>query len=158
MLSGLPNGRTLAACNFHIKAWLVRTIGCIVWTVDLMHEISIYEARASRPWRLPSRRLDFECMTCLKDERIQTGIHILSSHICVLERKPIADQTLSGVRMCCWNVRTDASWNSSKLLDTKDGSDGKFSSFGRMMLWTIERPDSIPYSLDDCKRSDFTNL
>jgi hypothetical protein len=38
----------------------------------------------------------------------------------------------------------DATWNSSKLLDTKDGPDGKFSSSGRMMLgqlsvWTDAR-------------------
>jgi len=28
----------------------------------------------------------------------------------------------------------DASWSSSKLLDTGEGPDGKFSSSGRMML------------------------
>jgi hypothetical protein len=34
----------------------------------------------------------------------------LSSHICVLERNPVTDRTLSGVWTCCWNVRMDASW------------------------------------------------
>jgi hypothetical protein len=52
-------------------------------------------------------------------------------------------RTLSVVRTCYWNVRTDASWNSSKLLDIEEGPDGKFSSSGRMMLWTIWRPDGI---------------
>jgi len=36
-----PDGRTLAARNFHIKALRF-------WMVDLMHPIFIFEARASR--------------------------------------------------------------------------------------------------------------
>jgi hypothetical protein len=44
-----PDGRTLAARNFHIKALHVRTMTSVVRTVNLMHAISIYEARASRP-------------------------------------------------------------------------------------------------------------
>jgi hypothetical protein len=62
-----PDGRTLAARNFHIKAWRIWTIGSVVRTVDLMHAISIYEARASKPWGLTSRCLDFEYTTCLMD-------------------------------------------------------------------------------------------
>jgi hypothetical protein len=65
-----PNGRTLAARNFHIEAWRVRMI-------DLMHAISIYEACASGAWRPSSRRLNFECTTCLMDERVRMGIHIV---------------------------------------------------------------------------------
>jgi hypothetical protein len=34
------------------------------------------------------------------------------------------DRTLRVVRMGCWIVRTNASWSSSKLLDTKEGPDG----------------------------------
>jgi len=71
------DGRTLAARNFHIKAWPVRTIGYVVWTVDLVHPISIYEARASGPWRPSSGRLNFECATCLMNERAWTGIYIV---------------------------------------------------------------------------------
>jgi hypothetical protein len=44
-----------------------------------------------------------------------------------LERNPITGQTLNG-------VRTDAIWNSSKLLDIEEGPDRKFSPFRRMML------------------------
>jgi hypothetical protein len=44
-----PEGHTLAVRNFHIEAWHVRTIGYVVWTVDLMHATSIYETRASGP-------------------------------------------------------------------------------------------------------------
>jgi hypothetical protein len=44
-----PDGRTLAVCNFLIKAWRVWTIGYVVQKVDLMHAIFIYKARASGP-------------------------------------------------------------------------------------------------------------
>jgi hypothetical protein len=74
-----PNGRTSTACNFHIKASRIRTKGMVVRTVDLMHAISISNDRASGPWRLVSGRLDFECNTCLMNERVRTGIHILQT-------------------------------------------------------------------------------
>jgi hypothetical protein len=44
-----PDGRTSTARNFHIKASRVRTKGMVVRTVDLMHAISMYVARASGP-------------------------------------------------------------------------------------------------------------
>jgi hypothetical protein len=61
------------------------------------------------------------------------------------------------------------------LLYPEEGPDGKFSSFGRMMLWTVGRqdgvsrrlvgccstdecPDGIPRSPDGCKGSDYTVL
>jgi hypothetical protein len=31
----------------------------------------------------------------------------------------------------------------SKLLDTEEGPDGMFSLSGRMMLWTVGRPDGM---------------
>jgi hypothetical protein len=71
-----PDGLTLAARNFHIKAWRIRTIGSVVQMVDLMHAISIYEPRASGPRGLTFGCLDFECTTCLTNERVQTRIHI----------------------------------------------------------------------------------
>jgi hypothetical protein len=69
----------------------------------------------------------------------------------------------------------DAIWNSSKLLDTEEGPNGKFSSSERMMLWTVgrldgisrrqdrccltdEHPDEIPGRSDGCKGSDYTVL
>jgi len=67
-----PDGHTSAARNFHIKASCVRTKGMVIRTVDQMHAISIYVARASGPWMLSSGRLNFECATCLMDERVQT--------------------------------------------------------------------------------------
>jgi hypothetical protein len=43
------DGLTLAASNFHIKGSRIQTIGHVVRTVDLMHAISIYVDRTSRP-------------------------------------------------------------------------------------------------------------
>jgi len=72
-----PNGRTSAASNFHIKASRVWTKGMVVRTVDLIHAISISNVRASGPRGLTSGGLDFECDTCLMDDHIQTGIHVV---------------------------------------------------------------------------------
>jgi hypothetical protein len=54
--------------------------------------------------------------------------------------------------------QTDASWSSSKLLDTKEGPDEKFSSSGRMMLWTVGHSDGISHHPDSCKGSYFSDL
>jgi hypothetical protein len=148
MLPCHPDGCTFAAHNFHINALCVWTIGMIFRPVDLMHAISIYVARSSGPWRLASRRLNFEYATCLMDERIQMGIHIVRKVAVVFPylcfgKKSIAGRTLSDVRTCCWNIQTDAGWSSSKLLNTEEGPDGKFSSSERMMLWTVGCPDDI---------------
>jgi len=134
-----PNSRTSASHNFDIKAWHVWTITSVVQTVNLMHAISIYEAHASGPWRPSSKVWILNAwlalwMSVFGRESTSSGQLQLSSHICVLERNPIADQTLSGVQTCCWKVWTNASWNSSKLLDTEEGPEGKFSSSGKMML------------------------
>jgi hypothetical protein len=77
VLPCLPDGRTSTASNFHIKPSCVRTKGMVVQTIDLMHIISIFDAHTSGPWRLATRRLDFECDTCLMDEHVRTGVHIV---------------------------------------------------------------------------------
>jgi hypothetical protein len=67
-----PDGHTSIVRNFHTKASRVRTKGMVVRTVDLMHAISISGLRG-----LTSGRLDFECYTCLMNERVRTGFHIV---------------------------------------------------------------------------------
>jgi hypothetical protein len=66
-----------------------------------------------------------------------------SSHICVLERNPEAWSNTESRPTCCWNVRTDASWSGSKLLNTGEGLDGKFSSSGWMMLGTARHANGM---------------
>jgi hypothetical protein len=48
----------------------------------------------------------------------------------------------------------DASWNSSKLLDTEEDPDEKFSSSGCMMLQTVRRPDGISHHPNGCCLTD----
>jgi len=52
----------------------------------------------------------------------------------------------------------DASWSSSKLLNTEEGLDGKFLLSGRMMLWTVGHPDGISRRSDGFKESNFSDL
>jgi hypothetical protein len=44
-----PDGHTLVARNFHIKASCIHTKGMVIRTVDQMHAISISVARVSGP-------------------------------------------------------------------------------------------------------------
>jgi hypothetical protein len=64
------DGRTSAASNFNIEASSVRTKRMVVRTVDVIHAIFIYDTRASG-------RMDLNCDTCLMDERIRTGFHVV---------------------------------------------------------------------------------
>jgi hypothetical protein len=54
-------------------------------------------------------------------------------------------------------IQTNAILNSSKFLDIDGRPDGKFSSFGQMLL-TNERPDGIPRCPDECKGTELTDL
>jgi hypothetical protein len=72
VLSCRSDGRTFAASNFHIEASRVRTGRIVLRTTDLMHAISISDARASGPCWLAFGRLDLNCNTCLMDERVRT--------------------------------------------------------------------------------------
>jgi hypothetical protein len=113
----------------------VRTVGFLRYYFHI-------KSYTSGPWRLMSRRLNFVCTTCLMKDSIRTGTHIVQTvatvfpYLC-FEQNHFPCQTLKPVRPCCWDVRMDASWRSSKLLDTKEGLDGKFSLSGRMMLWQL---------------------
>jgi hypothetical protein len=70
--SGAPSFGQLPSTtsNFHIKALRIQARGMIVLTVDLMHAISISDACASG-------HLDLNCDTCLMDEGVRTGIHVV---------------------------------------------------------------------------------
>jgi hypothetical protein len=127
-----PDGRTLAARNFHTKAWRFRTITYAIRTVNLMHTISIYEAHASGLWKLSSERLNFECMTCLMNERVRTEIHIVRMVAAVFP------YLCFGKKYHSWS---NIEWRPDVLLKRSDGC--KLEQFeasrhrgrsGRMML------------------------
>jgi hypothetical protein len=123
------DGRTFAASNFHIEVSRVRTRRSVVWTVDLMHAISIFDTRMSGPWWLASGRLDLNCDTCLMDEGVRAGIHIvwmvatIFPYLYFGKKSWSFGRTLRVIQTGCWIVRTDASWSSSKLLNTEEGPD-----------------------------------
>jgi hypothetical protein len=160
MLPYRPDGRTFAASNFHIEASRIRTRRMVVRTVDLMHAFSIFDTRASGPWWLAfgqwwlvSERLDLNCDTCLMDERVRTEIHVgrtvtaIFPYLCFGKKSWSFGRTLRVVRTGCWIVQTDASWSSSKLLDTEEGPDGNprrpdgwcFSLMCVWMVWHVVR-------------------
>jgi len=147
------DGRTSAAHNFHIKASQIRTKRMVIRTVDQTHVISIYVARAFEPWRLTSGHLNFECATCLMDERDQTGIHIV--------------RTIAAIFLYLCFGKKSCSWSNTEcrpdvLLKRPDGC--KLEQFeasrhrDEMMLWTVGRPDGISRRPDGCKGSDLSDL
>jgi hypothetical protein len=158
-----PNSCTLAALNFHIKTWHVRTMKTIIRTGNLMHVISISKACASEQWRLSSGRLNFECATCLMDERVWMGIHIVQAVANVFPYLCFGKKSHS---------RSNTKWSPDvllkrpdgckleqfELLDTEDGPNEKFLSSKRMMLWTVGCPDCISRRPGGFKGSDFSDL
>jgi hypothetical protein len=75
-----------------------------------------------------------------------------SSRNYALERNPEACRTLRVVRTCCWNVRMDACWSSSKLLDTGERPDGW--CFGQMdvqKVWHVVQTADRELNFLTCK-------
>jgi hypothetical protein len=158
-----PNGRTLAARNFYIKASCVRTMTSVVRKVNLMHAISIYEVRAFGPWRPSSGRLNFECETCLMDERVRTGIHIVRMVATVFP------YMCFGKKSHYWS---NTEWRPDMLLKLPDGcKPEEFEACrhrgrsGRKVL-VVRTNDALDngclYGIsccpDGCKGSDFSDL
>jgi len=65
-----------------------------------------------------------------------------------------SSRTLKSDWTICHYVRTNATLNSSKFLDTDGRPDGIATSFGRMLL-TDERPDALLSRPDGSLGSDF---
>jgi hypothetical protein len=163
VLPCLPDGSSLAAHNFHIKAWRIRTTTFAVWTANLMHEIAIYEAWAFGPWRPSSGRLNFECTTCLMNERIRTGIHIVRTVVAVFPYLCFGKKSQS------WS---NTEWRLDVLLKCPDRCKLEQFEASRHMgrserkvlivqtddAWTVERPDKISHRPEGCKGSDFSDL
>jgi hypothetical protein len=128
------------ARNFHISSSRVRTMKTVVRTFEF--------------W---IRYLPYGWAHLDGNPHRPDGCRDLSISV-FLDGNPIAGRTLSVVRTCCWNVQTNSSWSSLKLLDIDEGPDGKFSSLGRMMLWIVKCPDGISRCPNGCKGSDFSDL
>jgi hypothetical protein len=79
VLAYRPDGRTFAASNFHIEASRVRTGRMVIRMANLMYAISISDARAFEPCWPASGSLDLNYDTCLMDERVRTGIHVVQT-------------------------------------------------------------------------------
>jgi len=110
-----PNGWS-DAHNFHTWSLSVRTMKTVVQTIEFwMHDLPYEWARPDGNTHRPN------------------GCNYLPISV-FLDWNPMADQTLNDIQTCCWNVRTDATWNSLKLLDIEEGPDGKFLSSRQMSL------------------------
>jgi len=119
-----------------------------------------------------SGRLYLNCDSCLVYECVQTGIHVVRTVASIfpylnLERKSKADRSLDVVRMGCWDVRTDASWNRSfsmqwrvwteiHVVRTNDA--WSVWASGRLELWTDERPDGLTRRPDCWQGTNFSDL
>jgi len=68
-----------------------------------------------------------------------------------------SSRTLKSVRTCYCDIRTDASLNYSKLLDT-DGSPNDILMSSKRMFLTDERPNALLGRPDGNKGSDFSEL
>jgi hypothetical protein len=128
-----------------------------------MHAISIYEAWASRSWRLTSGRLDFECTTCLMNERVRTGIHIVRTVATVFPYLCFGKKSYS------WS---NTEWRSNVLLKRPDGymleqfeASWHRGRLGWKVLvirmddtWIVESLDGISCRPDCCKGTELTAL
>jgi len=134
-----PDGRTSAASNFHIEASRVRTGGTVVQTADLMHVISISNARTSGPCRLASERLDLNWDTCLMDERVRKGYHVVQTvaaifpYLC-LDRNPEAWLNTDDHPDGLLNRSDGCKLEHFKASRHKGRSGRESTSSGRMML------------------------
>jgi len=118
----------------------------VIRTADEMHAVFISDARASGPSWLASRCLDLKCNTCLMDESIQTGFHVvwtaaaISPYMC-LERNPKAwsksESRLDGLLNHpneCMLEEFEASWHRGR-----SGRESTSSGRDDALVWCASR-------------------
>jgi len=115
---------------------VVRTVGLMWHTISILRLVHP-DHGDWRPdgWNLYAR-LALSRIASGQEHTLSERLQ-LSSHICVLERNYFPYRTLKGVRPCCWDVRTNVTWSSSKLRNTEESQDEKFLSSEWMMLWQL---------------------
>jgi len=127
-----------------------------VRTVELqLHTISIIRTGVQTvlPWR-PDGCNSSPCLALsrIESRRCRLVVRTVATvfpYLC-LEGNPLTCRILNSIRMCCWDVRTDTTLNSSNLLDI-DGSPDRYCLID-------ERPDSWQRRPDGILRSDISNL
>jgi hypothetical protein len=97
------------------------------------------------------------------DDHIQTGIHVVWTVAAIFPYLCYGKKSHSWSNTECRPDMLLKRLNRCKLeqfeaSDTEEGPDGKFSSSGRMMLWTVGRPDSMSHRPNGYKGSDFSDL
>jgi len=120
-----------------------------------MHAISIYEAWAFGPWILSSGWLNFECTTCLMNECIRTGIHIVRTvayvfpYLCFGKKSHSWSNTEQHPDVLlrrpngCKLEQFEASWHRGRsrqkvlIVQTDDA-------------WTVKHPDGTTCRSDRC--------
>jgi hypothetical protein len=104
--------------------------------------------RTVLPWRLDgcnsSPRL---ALSRIASRRCRPDVWMYAT---VFPGNSILCRTLMSARTCCWDVRTDATFNSSKLLDTDGHPNGIAMSSGWMLM--------TDKSLDGCLGFNFFDL
>jgi len=141
----------------------LQTMKADVRMVELMHTISIYEAWASRPWRLTSRWLNFVCTTCLMKESVRTGPHIVRTVAAVFPYLCFGKKS--------FNLSNTKRYPAVLLrrpdrckLEQFEGSRHRGRSGWKVLViwtddaWTVERPNGISYLPDGCKGSEISDL
>jgi hypothetical protein len=104
-----------------------------------------------------SARLAFSRIASGRKSHVVRTVTTVFSYLC-LEINLLTCRTLKGVWTCCWDVWTDATKRSSKLLDTEGRSNGKISSSGRMMLWEITVQTEFHVVRMDARELNYTVL
>jgi hypothetical protein len=102
-------------------------------TVDQVHAISISEEHTSGPRWLASRWFDLNSDTCLMDERVRMGIHVVRTvesifPYSILERNLKLDRTLRV-------LRTDASWNRSFSIQRRVRTENHIIQMDDAFVW-----------------------
>lgn len=180
-----PDGCTSAASNFHIRLHASRPWGRNVRTAILQHAVSISTMPASGPWGAVVRTVEVKSTISIyvapasgpqlsNVRTVNFGLRFLPygdtrpdgiSHrpdswlifpFLEFGKNQKTVRELRGVRTCCWNIRTDASWNRIFSIQCRGPNGWCLSvwlasgrddmSFGRMEQWTDGRPDGMARS------------
>jgi hypothetical protein len=171
----LPDGRTSAASNFHIRLRASGPWGMAIRTVDLLHAISILVERASGPLQTDVRTVEFELRTCLMETRVRTGNQFVRTVEAIF---PYLHLERIGSLISYWKASgraaetsgwlqagTEASrysegfgWKSMSSERRMLGllaSERYGTSSGQMEQWTDERPDGMTRCPDGWQRTKF---